>query len=113
METLRHAHVDVLKVDVEGAEFDVVDAWEAYYGDRGPPACQLLFEWHERFYPDGGQTSGDKSRWRADARFARARRLRSRAWGSKRWTATGQSACTGTATAARRWRTSRLSETYS
>ena len=62
METLRHAYVDVLKVDVEGAEFDVVDAWEAYYGDRGPPACQLLFEWHERFYPDGGQTSGDKSR---------------------------------------------------
>jgi len=49
-------------MDVEGAEFDVVDAWEAYYGDRGPPACQLLFEWHERFYPDGGQTSGDKSR---------------------------------------------------
>lgn len=63
METLSHAYVDVLKVDVEGAEFDVVDAWEAYYGDRGPPACQLLFEWHERFYPDGGghtSNSADK-----------------------------------------------------
>lgn len=54
MDALSHAYVDVLKVDVEGAEFDVVDAWEAYYGDRGPPACQLLFEWHERFYPEGG-----------------------------------------------------------
>ena len=54
MDALSHAYVDVLKVDVEGAEFDVVDAWEGYYGDRGPPACQLLFEWHERFYPEGG-----------------------------------------------------------
>ena len=53
MDALSHAYVDVLKVDVEGAEFDVVDAWEGYYGDRGPPACQLLFEWHERFYPEG------------------------------------------------------------
>ena len=31
-ETLGHAYVDVLKVDVEGAEFQVIDAWEAYYG---------------------------------------------------------------------------------
>ena len=57
-ETLGHAYVDVLKVDVEGAEFQVIESWEAYYGDEGPPVCQLLFEWHERFYPEWSGTEG-------------------------------------------------------
>jgi hypothetical protein len=64
-ETLGHAYVDVLKVDVEGAEFQVIESWEAYYGDEGPPVCQLLFEWHERFYPEwsgkeGSSGTGDR-----------------------------------------------------
>ena len=57
-ETLGHSYVDVLKVDVEGAEFQVIESWEAYYGDEGPPVCQLLFEWHERFYPEWSGTEG-------------------------------------------------------
>jgi hypothetical protein len=50
---LGHEALDVLKLDVEGAEFETLGAMEAYYGAEGPPACQLLVEWHERFRPDG------------------------------------------------------------
>ena len=46
--------VHLLKMDAEGAEPETIAAMEAYYGEAGPPVCQLLVEWHERFFPDGG-----------------------------------------------------------
>ena len=51
MSRLQHGRLDILKVDVEGAEFQALAAMEAYYGADGPPVCQLLLEWHERFFP--------------------------------------------------------------
>jgi hypothetical protein len=51
---LEHRLVHLLKMDVEGAEFETIAAMEAYYGDAGPPVCQFLVEWHERFFPGGG-----------------------------------------------------------
>lgn len=51
---LGHRLVHLLKMDVEGAEFETIAAMEAYYGEAGPPVCQFLVEWHERFFPDGG-----------------------------------------------------------
>lgn len=56
---LGHETLDVLKLDVEGAEFETLGAMEAYYGAEGPPACQLLVEWHERFRPDGAAARAD------------------------------------------------------
>ena len=51
---LGHRLVHLLKMDVEGAEFETIAAMEAYYGEAGPPVCQFLVEWHERFFPGGG-----------------------------------------------------------
>ena len=51
MSRLGHTRLDILKIDVEGAEFQTLAAFEAYYGPDGPPVCQLLLEWHERFFP--------------------------------------------------------------
>lgn len=45
MRQLGHARIDVLKMDVEGAEYDVVDDILA----NGPPVAQLLIEFHHRF----------------------------------------------------------------
>jgi UDP-glucose 4-epimerase len=51
MQDLGHARVDIVKLDVEGAEFDVFDAWSTYI--PSPWVCQVLVEWHERLVPDG------------------------------------------------------------
>ena len=40
-------HLDVLKIDVEGAEFDLVESWDEL------PVTQLAIELHDRFYSDG------------------------------------------------------------
>eukprot|EP01065_Artemidia_motanka_P006444 TRINITY_DN13170_c0_g2_i1.p1 TRINITY_DN13170_c0_g2~~TRINITY_DN13170_c0_g2_i1.p1 ORF type:complete len:941 (+),score=261.48 TRINITY_DN13170_c0_g2_i1:90-2825(+) len=51
-----HSQIDLLKIDVEGAEFAVLDAWsknkQAY-----PAVCQLLLELHARLVPG---TSNDE-----------------------------------------------------
>lgn len=46
---LGHRRVDVLKMDIEGTEFDVL----ANILDAGVPVGQLLVEFHDRFYSDG------------------------------------------------------------
>ena len=51
MEKLGHQTVDLLKIDVEGAEFDILDGLKA--GDRLPK--QLLIEYHHRFPGIGKQ----------------------------------------------------------
>ena len=61
MSRLRHSRLDILKVDVEGAEFQTLANLEAYYGSEGPPVCQLLLEWHERFFPGEGKRKKNNS----------------------------------------------------
>lgn len=41
--------IDVLKIDIEGAEFEVVDGWQEL------PVAQLAIELHDRFFVDGAQ----------------------------------------------------------
>ena len=43
--------IDVLKMDVEGAEFDIISGWRSAH--QRIPACQLLIEWHARLVPAG------------------------------------------------------------
>jgi FkbM family methyltransferase len=43
-------HIDVLKIDIEGAEFDAVPSLLADYVADGRPPCQLLLEYHDRFF---------------------------------------------------------------
>jgi FkbM family methyltransferase len=42
--------IDLLKIDVEGAEFDVIEAWQRM---PGVPVCQLAIEFHSRLVADG------------------------------------------------------------
>ena len=55
MEKLGHETVDLLKMDVEGAEFDILDGLRE--GDRLPK--QLLVEYHHRFPGIGKQRTAD------------------------------------------------------
>lgn len=53
MRSLNHTSVDVIKLDIEGVEFEVLPQWIA---DNELNFCnQILIEFHERFYPDGQQ----------------------------------------------------------
>ena len=47
---LRHGHtrLDLLKLDIEGAEYDILDDWVAR---KALPTSQLLVEFHHRFDP--------------------------------------------------------------
>jgi FkbM family methyltransferase len=49
MRNLGHERIDILKMDVEGAEYDVLRTLEE---DSIYPA-QVLVEFHHRFFPDG------------------------------------------------------------
>jgi Methyltransferase FkbM domain len=49
VELLGHSHVDVLKMDIEGIEYDVL---EGILNSKVKPN-QLLIEFHDRFFPDG------------------------------------------------------------
>lgn len=46
--------LDVLKMDVEGSEFDVIISWCGQDG-FSPRAKQILVEFHERMFSDGNQ----------------------------------------------------------
>ncbi len=46
---LGHAHIDVLKMDIEGAEYDVITSLLS----SGISFGQLLIEFHDRFFTDG------------------------------------------------------------
>lgn len=49
MNELGHTKIDVLKMDIEGSEYDVIeDILSAHI-----PISQILIEFHERFYNDG------------------------------------------------------------
>ena len=45
-----HDRIDVLKMDIEGSEFKVIDAWTP---GRMPHADQICIEVHDRFFDDG------------------------------------------------------------
>jgi FkbM family methyltransferase len=49
MRQLGHTHIDVLKIDIEGAEFDVIDDLVA----SAPRIHQLLIEFHDRLTQEG------------------------------------------------------------
>lgn len=47
MERFGHDHIDILKMDIEGAEYDVL---EDLIAQDYLPFTQLLVEWHWRFF---------------------------------------------------------------
>jgi hypothetical protein len=49
MQRLGHGHVDLLKLDVEGSEYSVVED----ILNSNARVDQFLVEVHERFFPDG------------------------------------------------------------
>jgi len=49
MRRLAHERIDVLKMDIEGAEYDVLRTLE----EDGIYPAQVLVEFHHRFFPDG------------------------------------------------------------
>lgn len=49
MKELGHTHIDVLKMDIEGSEYDVIDD----ILNSGVPVTQMLIEFHDRFLADG------------------------------------------------------------
>lgn len=52
---LSHHQIDVLKMDIEGAEYDVLDS----ILESSVPINQILIEFHERFFDDGKNRSID------------------------------------------------------
>lgn len=52
MDMLGHKKVDILKMDIESAEFGIIRDW----AERGwtPPVCQLLIEFHARMMGKNG-----------------------------------------------------------
>ncbi|MGI9235489.1 MAG: FkbM family methyltransferase, partial [Woeseiaceae bacterium] len=55
MQKLAHTHIDVLKIDVEGAEYEILDS----LGDVANLPTQLLVEYHHRFPGIGKQRTAD------------------------------------------------------
>jgi|GEM_PF-6999284 len=49
-----HQHIDMLKLDIEGSEFAVVDSWLEV---KLPPVCQILIELHDRLFEEGLELS--------------------------------------------------------
>jgi FkbM family methyltransferase len=49
MRELGHARIDMLKMDIEGAEYDVLRSLD----EDGIYPTQILVEFHHRFFPDG------------------------------------------------------------
>ena len=45
---LQHSSIDIFKLDVEGAEYDLI---ENIFKTK-PVICQVLVEFHDRLYPD-------------------------------------------------------------
>jgi FkbM family methyltransferase len=52
MKENEHKHLDILKIDIEGSEYDVLEDWVSR---NFFPMDQLLVEWHFRFFDDGKQ----------------------------------------------------------
>jgi len=49
MQTFGHTHLDILKIDIEGSEYDVLEDW---IQKKWFPMEQLLVEFHQRFFAD-------------------------------------------------------------
>lgn len=49
-----HNHIDILKLDIEGSEFAVVNSWLKI---KLPPVCQILVELHKRLFEEGLELS--------------------------------------------------------
>lgn len=52
---LGHSHIDVLKMDIEGSEYDVIDT----ILETDVAIDQILIEFHDRFFEDGVKKSKD------------------------------------------------------
>jgi len=50
-----HRHIDILKIDVEGTEYDIMEG----ILNSGVTIGQILIEFHDRLYPDGQQKTKD------------------------------------------------------
>jgi FkbM family methyltransferase len=48
---LGHKEIEILKADIEGAEFDVISDWASR--KYRPPVRQVLIEFHDRYFRDG------------------------------------------------------------
>lgn len=48
----KHSKLAILKIDIEGAEFDVIDDWNAK--NYSIPADQVLVEFHQRYFKGKG-----------------------------------------------------------
>eukprot|EP01047_Picozoa_sp_COSAG01_P052000 COSAG01_NODE_5422_length_4272_cov_103.375030_3_plen_339_part_00 len=46
-----HTRLDILKVDIEGGEYPLLDSWLSR--EQFPPVDQILIEWHFRFVEGG------------------------------------------------------------
>ena len=57
MNELNHTSISVLKIDIEGSEYEVID--EFMSNESIPIIPQLLIEYHGRFFPDGIQKTKD------------------------------------------------------
>lgn len=55
MRSLGHTRLDVLKIDIEGAEFPIIADWARR--KWSPPVCQLLVEFHQRL--ESSSTGGE------------------------------------------------------
>jgi FkbM family methyltransferase len=47
--TLGHSQIDVLKMDIEGAEYNILDS----FLESSVPIIQILIEFHDRLFDDG------------------------------------------------------------
>jgi len=55
---LGHTHIDLLKMDIEGAEYEVLED----LGRTGFPVHQLLVEFHGRYFPEGDRKTDEAIR---------------------------------------------------
>jgi FkbM family methyltransferase len=49
VQDLEHSQIDLLKIDIEGSEYDIIDSLVSLR----TPICQLVIEFHERFFKNG------------------------------------------------------------
>ena len=49
MRELGHSHIDILKLDVEGAEYELIESFQ----QTRPVICQILIEFHDRLFREG------------------------------------------------------------
>lgn len=53
MQALGHTHVDILKMDIEGSEYDVIEEITPFLSESSVFVGQILVEFHPQFIDDG------------------------------------------------------------